>query len=94
MMRKTTIIAIMFAFAGLSLAACGKEVDKRAVNAELVHGTNNLYRFCDAIGTLIYFEDISMGDDQYEAMFFGACENGKAKDKAEGVNSNNGGANG
>lgn len=92
-MRKTVIV-VMFAVGALLLAGCGKEVDKRAVDAELVHGTNNLYRFCDAIGTLIYFEDISMGDDQYEAMFFGACENGKAKDKVEGMNGNNGGANG
>lgn len=92
-MRKS-VVAVVMALALVSLSACGKEVDKKAVNAELVHGTNNLYRFCDAIGTLIYFEDITGSDDQYEAMFFGACESGKAKKDAPGVNGNNGGANG
>lgn len=93
-MKRRIACAIMAAVIGLTLSACGKEVDRNAVNAELVEGTNNLYRYCDAIGTLIYFEDISMGDDQYEAMFFGACEKGKAKENAPGVNGNNGGANG
>jgi len=91
-MRKLTA-ALIIVLAAVSLTAC-KEVDKKTVNAELVEGTNNLYRYCDSIGTLIYFEDISMADDEYEAMFFGACEKGKAKENAPGVNGNNGGANG
>ncbi len=89
---KKIIASVVAAFTLLSLTAC-KEIDRKAVNAELVEGTNNLYRYCDGIGTLIYFEDNSGGDDQYEAMFFGACENGKAKENFQNPNANNGGAN-
>lgn len=89
------VCAALLIVSALVLTGCaGKEVDKRLVNAELVHGTNNLYRFCDEIGTLIYFEDITGSDDQYEAMWYGACVNGKPVKSPENVNGNNGGANG
>lgn len=93
-MTRKIIAAVLTIVAVFSVSACGKEVDKKAVNAELVYGTNNLYRFCDAIGTLIYFEDITGSDDQYEAMWFNACEKGKPKENFDSLNSNNGGANG
>ena len=89
---KKIVAALVIAAAGLSLTAC-KEVDRKAVNAELVEGTSNLYRYCDGIGTLIYFEDISGGDDQYEGMWAGYCENGKIVKNPGTANSNNGGAN-
>lgn len=91
--RKIIAVAVIAASA-LMLTSCGKEVDKKAVNAQLVHGTNNLYWFCDANGTLIYFEDITGSDDEYEAMWYGVCVDSKPQKIPNDVNGNNGGANG
>lgn len=85
--------AIMIA-AVLVLTGCGKEVDKEAVDAKLVRGTSHLYWFCDENGTLIYFEDFTGSDDQFEAMWYGVCVNGKPAQILENPNTNNGGANG
>ena len=89
------IIAIaLAALTFVSLTACGRDIDKNATGAVKVTGTYNLWWFCDEIGTLIYFEDISSGDDDYVGMWAGYCENGKIIKNPETANSNNGGANG
>ena len=74
-MKKFAIAAIML----LGLTAC-KEVDKEQVNATKVQGTYNLWWFCDG-PTLIYFEDVDSGDDEYTLIWPGACTTeGKPKD--------------
>jgi hypothetical protein len=90
-MKRKVIAVVMAAVALVGLSAC-KEVDKKAVGAQLVHGTNNLYWFCDANNTLIYFEDISGGDDEYIGMWVGACAEGKPVKDFDGSNSTNGGS--
>jgi hypothetical protein len=54
------------------LVGC-KEIDKDIVNATKVTGTYNLWWFCDGT-TLIYFEDMDSGDDEYVAMFSWGCD--------------------
>lgn len=90
-MKKTVVGVAIGLVAIFGLSAC-KEVDKKAVGAQLVYGTNNLYWFCDANGTLIYFEDVSGSDDEYVGMWVGGCEKGKPSDKFDGSNSTNGGS--
>lgn len=67
------IAAVLIATIGLSLTSCGKEVDKQATQSTKVEGTYNLYWFCDGT-TLIYFEDVSAGDDEYVALFSWGCD--------------------
>lgn len=55
----------------VGLTAC-KEVDKDAVHARKVVGTDTLYSFCDGT-TLIYFTDVSGSDDEFEAFWLGGC---------------------
>lgn len=82
MKRKLALVGIVLA-TGAALTAC-KEVDKNAVGAHKVEGTYNLYWFCDmanGANTLIYFEDVDGGDDEYTLIWPGACtKDGKQKD--------------
>lgn len=55
------------------LASCGKNVNVEETKAELVPGTNNLYRFCD-VANLIYFSKLSGEPDEYEFFLAGGCE--------------------
>lgn len=83
-MRKAVVAGII-ALAGLSLSACGKEVDKNITSAVKVAGTYNLYWFCDG-STLIYFEDSAGGDDEYVALFSWGCdEKGKPTKELPGT---------
>lgn len=70
-MKRFIAIAAVILVAGVGLVGC-KEVDKRVANAHLVAGTSNLYWFCNGT-TLIYFEDIASGDDEYVALFSWGC---------------------
>ncbi len=90
-MKNKLVAALLIPILGLSLTGCGKEVDKKAVDAQKVAGTNNLYWFCND-DMLIVFEDVSMGDDQYEGMWLGGCYKGKKVEFKPDVNSTNGGA--
>lgn len=72
-MTKRTKITVACAVVGLTLAGCTvKTVDIQKTGAELVHGTNNLYRFCDG-ETLIYFSKTDAKDDEYEWFYPGGC---------------------
>lgn len=70
---KRLVAVLMIAVAGLSLTACGVEIDKKETKAVKVTGTHNLYWFCNGT-TLIYFEDNSTGDDEYVALFSWGCD--------------------
>ncbi|WP_018687017.1 hypothetical protein [Actinokineospora enzanensis] len=72
-MKKKLAIAALIAASALGLAACVKQVDARATNAQPVGGVGNLSRFCDG-PVLIYYSDWDASDDQYEWFWPGGCE--------------------
>lgn len=75
---------VLGAVALLALTGC-KEVDKTVAGAQIVKGTDNLYWFCDG-STLIYFEDVAGGDDEYVALFSWGCDpQGKPTKELPGV---------
>lgn len=83
-MNRIVKVVLTGSLALLALAGC-KEVDKQVANATLVAGTSNLYWFCDQT-TLIYFEDVSSGDDEYVALFSWGCDpQGKPTKELPGV---------
>ncbi len=86
---KNKIILAVLLISTLFLSAC-KEVDQDAVNAQKVHGTDNLYWFCDG-DMLIVFEDVSGNDDEYEGMWLGGCYQGSRVQFKPELNGNSGG---
>ena len=55
------------------LSGCTRNVDVQKSGAQLVPGTDGLYRFCD-VTNLIYFSQVEGDTDTFEFFIPGGCQ--------------------